>query len=699
MTAVKESQFVEAPELMKVSTKVPEFKEGFVLKGPVIDPSKAKMNGFDVQAELNKMAASAKSDESLRLGEILPDDAFRQVGGLIDVDIALLQQAKAHIQKKEYQEAVQKLDAYLAKKPAHPEALYLKALCILNSDSPIGTLSTQITALRILASIDGAHTGKPLADLIAMLKTKACGQVYVKFPILMLLSANMLFNQLSELMQLDPSRAEYYAFKAILLMGQRNPAAAYECVLEGIRVAGHNVPSILNGLKNDLESQLLYMALHPAIEHFKKEEFGRALRALGKVDDRYKGTTEARLFEAYLRQFSTGGLLGRLGSSKKISEVKMAGSPADREKLQSLIVRDEVQVAQQHMNQGDFTGAERILFTALRYVPEYPFLSFLTAACRFRQFNDAFQNQRLPDIDTVLSELDTTRQFARQAAADPGQPVPAQLLAQVEQAIHFFQSIRSMLIKRQEETRRVNTIITEFVSIMERAKQGIDSPQVFEELLKRLKEVKKQATRALTDITGDDSKATLAQLDKAVDRNLEALQSLSKIIEDQKNDAAVIQQAGERFKAIMERAKSGIDSETKLEEITEDLRKLKREIPALNRKLITDVARKNLDQLEEAVERNLKQVEDMNASFRAQFKDKAVVDEHGKEFLSIIGVLKSGSKFTSRYDLENFRGRVSNAKSAASLAQMKVSSKGAMDALSQMVSQYEGILSQINSVL
>ena len=238
--------------------------------------------------------------------------------------------------------------------------------------------------------------------------------MYVKFPILMLLSSEMLLNQLSELMTLDPYRAEYYAFKAILLMGKRNVPSAYECVLEGIRVAGNNVPPILGGLKNDLESQLLYMALHPAIQHYKKEEFGRSLKALGKVDNRFKECVEYRLFESYLRQFPAGGLMGKLGASKKISEVKMGGSLDDRGKLQALIVKDEIQIAQQHMNQGDFAGAENILFTALQYTPEYPFVCFLTAACRFRQFNDAFQNQRLPDIDTILSELDTTH-YLRQA--------------------------------------------------------------------------------------------------------------------------------------------------------------------------------------------------------------------------------------------------------------------------------------------
>ena len=277
--------------------------------------------------------------------------------------------------------------------------------------------------------------------------------------------------------------------------------------------------------------------------------------------------------------------------------------------------------------------------------------------------------------------------------------MPAQLLSQVEQAIAFFKSIRSAILKRQEEFSKVNAVITEFVSIMERAKQGIDSPQVFEELFMRMKEVKKQTTKTKTAVTGDDAKARLAELEQAVDRNLEALQSLGKVIEDQKKDAIIIGEAGGRFKEIMERANKGIDSESKLVSIIEDLRKLKRDIPAYNRKLITDVARTNLDQLEEAVTRNLKQVEEMQASFQKQFKDRAIVDEHGKEFQSIMGVLKSGSKFTSRYDLENFRDRVSNAKSEAFLAQMQVSSKGATDALSQMVSQYESLLSQINRAL
>ncbi|MBN2202412.1 hypothetical protein JW777_10690 [bacterium] len=699
MAPAPENKFVDAPELLSVSTPIPKIEGGLVLKGPVIDPCKTKLDGFDVQAEINKMADSAKTDDSLRLGEILPDDTLLTAGGLIDVDFALLQEAKAHIQKKEYLPASQKLDAYLAKKKGHPEALYLKALCILYTDKPIGTLNNQISALRILSSIDPARTGKPLDDLIAALKTRACGQVYLKFPILMMISANILFTQLTELMQLDPQRAEYYAFKAIVLRGQRNVPAAYECVLEGIRIAGDRVPPILTGLKNDLESQLLYLALQPAIQHFKKEEFGKSLKALGKADDRFKGTVEYTLFDAYLRQFSAGGLLGRLGGSKKIADVKMGGSLDERKKLQSLIVRDEILVAQQHMNRGNFAGAEQVLMSALQVTPDYVFLCFLLAACRFRQFNDAFQKQRLPDIDTILSELEKTRQFAKLATADADQPVPAQLLAQVEQAIGFFTGLRSAILKRQEEIGRVNAIIKEFVSIMERAKKGIDSPQVLEELFKRMKEVKKQVTQAKPKMALDESKKTLLQLDQAVDRNLKALQSLSKVIEDQKKDVVVINGATERFKSIMERAKGGIDSESKLEGITEDLRKLKRDIPAMNRKLITDGARKNLDQLEQAVDRNLGQVEQMSTTFRSQFKDKAVVDEHGKEFLSIMAVLKSGSKFTSRYELQRFRDRVSAAQSEAKKARSTVTTAGAKEALGQMINQYDGLLQQINGVL
>ena len=108
MTPVNDNQFASAPELMTVSTNVPDVKNGLKIKGPVIDPSKAKFGGFDVQAEINKMAASAKSDDGLRRGEILPDDALRGIDTLIDVDIALLQQAKTHIQNKDYPECFSK---------------------------------------------------------------------------------------------------------------------------------------------------------------------------------------------------------------------------------------------------------------------------------------------------------------------------------------------------------------------------------------------------------------------------------------------------------------------------------------------------------------------------------------------------------------------------------------------------------------
>ncbi|MBN1894609.1 tetratricopeptide repeat protein [bacterium] len=689
------AQFAAAPAFLKDTTAEQTLRQRPIPTGPIPDVSKVKI-GFDYQDEIKKMGDSAKQDV-IRIEEILPQTSLKTTTGLIDVDITLLQQARGHVQKREYSEALNKLEAYLAKQPRHPEALYLKALCLLNTDKRLETLDAQIKALDTLAQIGDGSAEKALADLVVMLKTKICGQLYIKFPILMVINADRLLSQISEMMRLDPQRPEYYAFKAIILMERQKVPEAYDSVQEGIRIAGNNVPPILKGLKANLESEMLNLAFRPAILLFKKGEYDKSRKTLGKIEDRFKGTPEYRLFDAYLKKFS--GSFLKLGSRKKISDVRMDGAQEDRNRLQFLIARDEIALSQKHMGLGDYVGAERILVSALQFVPDFPYVCFLIAGCRFRLFNAAFAKHKLPDIDTILSELERTRHFAQLAIADSGQPAPAQLLNQIEQAIHFFDSIRAAMKKRQEEISKVNKVIQEFVAIMEKAKKGIDSIALFEELFNRMKEVKKQVEKTKTAVSGQDSKATLDQLGKAVDRNLEVLQTLNKTIGDQKNDAKIINEAGGRFKAIMDGVKGGISTESQLDTFTSDLKKLKKDLPSFKRKVITDAARKNLTGLEEAVDRNLNQADEMRGTIRTQAADRKILDQHGSEFVSIVSVLKSGQKFTSRYELQNYRSRVSTALSNARSAKNKISNQAAKDNLGQIVAQYEQILEQIDRIL
>ena len=658
---------------------------------------------FDYRKEIEKMASEAKGGGGSRihLDLNLPPVLTGLVSAdALDIDAILLQQARQHVSKREFVAALEKLDQFVRKQPRHPEACYLRAVCILNIDNALESLDEEIAALEALLPLGGAPLGRELAERVEMLKAAIRRKVFGEFPIHLLARERQeLFADVERLLTLDPQGAIYHAFKAIILAEAGALPTAYDCVEAGIAVAGRTVPPLLGGLRASLLQQLLRGAFAPAIQHYKRGDYDRARKAVSRVDERFASTREHEIFSAHLKKLGGTGFLGLSFGRKKTVDLAVDGAVHDRERLYALIVAEEMDAANAYLRIGNFAEAEGALREALRYAPDYPMACYLSAGCRFRRLHDRLTTGSGTDIDTAIAELHSCARLTEIGRRDPEISGAESLMRQIRGMSSFFEQMKSEMQQRQAEVRKVNSAIQEFVSIMDLAKRGIDSVQTFESILRRMTALKTSLRPLRDEVTDKDGKEALRQLEGAVERNLEDLRRMNDDIAEQKKEADVVNEAGRRFRKILEGVGSGIGSESQLASIESELGDLKRDFRGYRQRLKSEPGKKALTEVEEAVDGNLTEVQKLKVSLAEQKKDKGVVDEQGEAFAAIGKRLSSGDAFGSRGDLSAFRTRIHNAKSSAEAARSKVGSMGAKSALAQMVAQYDQILQQIDRSL
>jgi tetratricopeptide (TPR) repeat protein len=683
----------EAPGLMQVRT------DGIIQKPSIkevkIDTSKTR--GFDAKKEMAKIAEEAKSagKVGITLNIFDKDVTIATVG--MDVTRVLLTQIEGLIKTENYEEALKKISEVLNKQSDHPYALYLKAFCVLNVNQSTDTFDAELEALRILNPLAAKSRDHGFSIKIENLKTTICQQMRKKFPILIFQSLldgpAQIIAAISEFLILDPSCADYYGFKAILLMETGQPMEAYQCVKQGISTVGDSNSKLLQELRDNLQNQVLYLLMLPSIRLYKSEEFDKARKELEKIDFQFRTTEEYLLFAAYLKKFS-GGFLG-LGK-KKLGEVIMDGAPRDRWKVQEFIVRENITMATVALNNRNLKHAQKILEEAFIFAPEYPYLSYLLAGCIYGQVANAVLTGKMPEIDTAIQMLNISRSYIAIASADHELEQVRNLVVEIDGLIGFLNMIQQEIRKLQEEAKKVNSAITEFTEIINLGKGGISSIETFETVYQRMNVLKNQVQMISRQVSGENSISNLQMLDEAIIKNLEALEVMKADIEEQKKDKTVLDEAWGKFNRAMDSIKSGITSESQLDKLEKSLSDLRNKIPEYKNRAGSQEAKDNLRQLEDAIHKNMSDIDKVRSTIREQLQDRGVIDASNTEFQRLARQL-SGGPFKSRDALINFKNEIVHARSNACSAKHKVSSGDAKKALDQMIEQYDTLLEKFRA--
>jgi tetratricopeptide (TPR) repeat protein len=657
----------------------------------VIDQPKVE---FDCRKEIEKMTADPKKGDTLAIQDLLPADLIS--ADMVDVSILLLSQARQHIEKGEFADALKKLDEFLAQHAGHPEATYLWGLCHLSLDGHVHSFDAQFRVLRAIGALRSVRTNRALTDhidkLVARIRVQVRGKFLIQF---LLVDHAALLKHLLEFRDLDPDCEEYTFFAAMMLLEQEKIEEAYECVEAWTRAARGRAPTLLAGLKSHLESRLLQNSLRPVFQQMKRQDYSGARRRMAAVDARLKAHHDYQLLDAYLQKLEGGGFFSRLlWRGKAMAEVPVTGSLADRIRLQDLIIREEIELAQKHMQEGNAQGAEAAVNKALGFMPDNPYASYLKAGHRVSRVGAMFVGGKLRDFDEAQNDLTGCRALLEKAQVDPDIKGVPQLAQQIDALSHVMGEIQRQIELQREEVRKVNTVIESFMAIMEKAKKGIDSPEMLLDIHRHMSAVRQQVAQVRNQVKIEESRATLQSLAEVIDRNLAALDSMKHAVEEQQRDLSAIEEAGKRFKEIMDSVKNGIGSVTQLEQIESALTKLQADIPRYRQRTRSDAAHKNLDQLDEAIKRNLRDLREAKQSAGKQLADKPIVDEQVGKFHEIVQSIPPKG-FSSRNELSDFAARVFRGYQSAQEARNRVHSDGAREALKQIEEQYEGIMKKI----
>lgn len=560
---------------------------------PEIDLGQSKAD-FDYRGEIERM-----NKEAAREGSQINIDDFPLKHSLVidreDVDLALLQDAEKLIAAGKYDQALKKLDTFLSEKPGHPEATYLRALCLVSrKDGNAKSLSPQIRALQALKPLfPGAATPVPeaLKDRVAVLRRRILMQARLKTLFLFIRKQESLYGEVDELRKLDPECPDYAFFTAVLLKEGERIEDAVEVIETCVRANGGKVPKTLSTLRTSLETQCVYRALQPAIRLLKSHDYSGARKILARAAPRLYEARDFQLFSIYTRKIS-GGAIGLLGRRRGLAQVKPAGDYADRDRVLGLLVREEITAAKAKMKAGKFAQAEEILKTARGFAPDYGFACYLLTACVYRRIAEDFIAYRTKDFKKAVLDLSACRQLLKTAADDPELASVKKLSDQVETLIRVMTDVERRLSRHRDEARRINEVIGEFKAVVDKANKGLNGPAAHGEIRDRLGQLKVRVSRVLGETESDKGKKALDDLAGHIDRNLATLATMN-------HDSVIVDKQVQFFRSMMGMVPDGgFRDRSALSRFRSTVETGLREAESAGQKVESAGARKALKQLE-----------------------------------------------------------------------------------------------------
>jgi hypothetical protein len=284
-----------------------------------------------------------------------------------------------------------------------------------------------------------------------------------------------------------------------------------------------------------------------------------------------------------------------------------AGEPRDVEALYFFLIGQEIQQATKLLAEGKYGPAETVITGALAHTPHFAYARFLLAGCTYSRIANQISSDSPPGINEVIAGLEQARQNARIGATDAEITDAPALLGNIEQALQMIESQRMERQASQAEIKLVNEAIEEFQAIMKSAEGGISSPTHFNDVYRRMSNLKKRLPGLHKQVRGKDAAEAVKQLDGAIDRNTKQLESIKAGIAE----ADTVKHYYERFKTKMKalEARGGIRDFREKIEVRSFFLSLQREIEAEKPRLRDREAREHLDKLLEAVKIILSQME------------------------------------------------------------------------------------------
>ena len=234
-----------------------------------------------------------------------------------------------------------------------------------------------------------------------------------------------------------------------------------------------------------------------------------------------------------------------------------------------------------------------------------------------------------------------------------------------------------------------------FNKTMKSIEGGIKSSGQVTRIKDELQALQKEIPSLHRNVETDQSVEALKKLEDAVSKNLKDCIKLEGDIKAQEKEGPVIKEAHERFNAIMDSAKGGIQSEAQFNRILKDMKDLSKNMSQYKSKISSQAGKDVLKKLEDAIIKNLAQLETMRSSIEDSGDRKIVNDEVGF-FNMIMEALNSGNmKFESYDQLKTFADIVDNKIKDVQDKYNRVSSSSARSSLSQLEDAWKKLRTQI----
>jgi len=404
------------------------------------------------------------------------------------------------------------------------------------------------------------------------------------------------------------------------------------------------------------------------------------------VDDEFRSAKEYILFDRYLQTIG-GGIFKR----KVPPDIEFAGSSRDREILQHLIIREELARSLQYIRQRNMQNAERELRVAKGYADSYPYLNFLLAGLKYRKITQLLIAKKLTNLDEAIDELETAKELAQIGARDKTSKEPEKLVTGIGNALTFFYKLKEGVEKHRQEVSHINEAIKEFSDIMEEAKAGITSIEMLNDVSRRMKALQEKSKSIEGEITVPKNKEVLAQLTEGINRNIAILKSIQEQTE-------FIQNAHNEYQNIRESAKREVGTEAGREKIINRLEVLKQNITSDFGNVTSVQGKDALKKLTEAITRDLQQLREIKGTVVSP-KDNEILENHFNMFKNMMDILNKGTAIKTYEDLKTWVQAVGTFLDLLESDKNKLSSPGAVEALSKLIDNVRHLKSQLESKL